>query len=376
MEKNIYCISNYGSITNYCHFLFGVLIPLLYYDIKSNSKYTYVMKINLGNMFKILQLIFGERVKADYININFIDITGDKYVYFDTYITLLKNRNNSDILLDAFDIFTDKKYKLITKNYDHIEFKKLEELYTNYHYYKNIKKDMNLSNFKKIKKELLKNKNRYHQLFYTNRYITLLKYRPIIIDFFESKIINKSKYQIILIERKIPQKFTNNLINNVAGQRRIIYNHEELKNKLSKIYKSKFLNIILDELSIYEQFNIFRYAKVIICQHGAALCNIFFCKDAKIIEISPEWNDNHNSFKNLSNFSNLKYVEIKQDRMTKNEFIAFNNKYNIINIKDKHQVDDIFIKLKEPYIKYDDDPILSFIRNSGSVDIDKVLINI
>jgi hypothetical protein len=334
------------------------------------------MKINLGNMFKILQLIFGERVKADYININFIDITGDKYVYFDTYITLLKNRNNSDILLDAFDIFTDKKYKLITKNYDHIEFKKLEELYTNYHYYKNIKKDMNLSNFKKIKKELLKNKNRYHQLFYTNRYITLLKYRPIIIDFFESKIINKSKYQIILIERKIPQKFTNNLINNVAGQRRIIYNHEELKNKLSKIYKSKFLNIILDELSIYEQFNIFRYAKVIICQHGAALCNIFFCKDAKIIEISPEWNDNHNSFKNLSNFSNLKYVEIKQDRMTKNEFIAFNNKYNIINIKDKHQVDDIFIKLKEPYIKYDDDPILSFIRNSGSVDIDKVLINI
>ena len=376
MEKYIYCISNYGTITNYCHFLFAVLIPLLYYDIKSNSKYTYVMKINLGNMFKILQLIFGERVKADYINMNFIDITGDKYNYFDTYITLLKNKNNSDILLDAFDIFTDQKYKLITKNYDHLEFKKLEELYTNYHYYKNIKKDMNLSDFKKIQKELLKNKNRYHQLFYTNRYITLMKYRPVIIDFFESKIINKSKYQIILIERKIPQKFGNNLKNNSAGQRRIIYNHDELKNKLTKLYKSKFLNIMLDDLSIYEQFNIFRNAKVIICQHGTALCNIFFCKDSKIIEISPEWNDNHNSFKNLSNFVNLKYVEIKQDRMTRKEFISFNKKYNIVNIKDDKEIDNIFNKLKEFYIKYDDDPILSFIRNSGSVDINKVLINI
>jgi hypothetical protein len=335
------------------------------------------MKINVGNMFKTLKVIFNDRVRADYIkkDLDDISVAIDKYSYFNTYINLLKNKNNSNVLLDAFDIFTDKKFKLITKNYNHLEFKKLEELYTNYHYYKNIKKDMKLSDFKKIKKEFLKNKNRYHELIYTNRYLTLMKYRPIVIDFLEKQIQNKSQYSVVLIERKIPEKLGNNSLN-IDGQRRIIYNHEELKNKLSKIYKSKFLNIILDELSIYEQFNIFRNAKIIICQHGAALCNIFYCKNAKVIEISPEWNDNHNSFKNLSSFVNLKYIEIKQDRMTKNEFIAFNQKYNIINIKDKYQIDDIFIKLKEPYVKYNDDPILSFIRNSGSVNINEVLNNI
>ena len=62
--------------------------------------------------------------------------------------------------------------------------------------------------------------------------------------------------------------------------------------------------------------------------------------------------------------------------MTRKEFISFNKKYNIVNIKDDKEIDNIFNKLKEFYIKYDDDPILSFIRNSGSVDINKVLINI
>jgi len=381
MEKNIYCISNAGNTTNYCHFLFAVLIPLLYYDIKSNKKYTYIIKINIGKMFDILKIIFKDRVKKKYIKIDSLDITGDKYNYFNIYIDLLKNNSNpNNVLLDALDIFIDNQYKLITlgesfekisKNYNHLEFKKLEELYINYYYYRNIKKDITLIEFQKIQKEFLKNKKRYHELYYTNRYITLMKYRPTIINFFESNIINKSQYQIILIERTIPEKIGNNLKENTSGQRRIIYNHNELKNKLSKLYKTKFLNIILDDLDIYEQFNIFKHAKIIISQHGSGLCNVFFSNNAKVIEIIPEWNDD--SFKNLSLLSNLKYIAIKQNRMTKKEFLTFNQKYNIIKLKNDEEIDDIFIKLKEPYIKYNDDPILSFIRNSGSVNIDEVL---
>ena len=59
--------------------------------------------------------------------------------------------------------------------------------------------------------------------------------------------------------------------------------------------------------------------------------------------------------------------------MTKKEFLSFNQEYNIIKLKNNEEIDDIFNKLKEPYIKYNDDPILSFIRNSGSVNIDEVL---
>jgi hypothetical protein len=371
MEKNIYGISNYGDATNYYHFLFGTLIPLLYYDIKSNSKYSYIIKINVGNFFNILKLIFGNRVKADYIKSKIISITGDKYNNYTTYIKLLKNKNNEDVLLCACDIFYEDIFKLITKNYNHLEFKKLEELYINYHYYKNVKKDMILSDFLKTEKELFKNKNKYHQLYYTNKYITLLKYRPVIIDFFKSKIINKSEYKIILIERKIPQKISNNLQNNSAGQRRIIYNHEKLKNKLSELYKYNFLNVILDNLNIYEQFNIFHNAKIIIGQHGAGLTNIFFSKNIKLIEITPEWNDK--SLKNLSKFLNFKYNEIKQDKMTKQEFELFNNKHSIIDNIEPNYINNIFKELDKPYDKYKDDPILSFIRNSGSVNINKII---
>jgi len=376
MKKNIYTISHYGSIQHYYHFLFAVLIPLLYYDLTCGNKTTtYIMKINLGNMFNILKLIYGNRIKTNYIKPTNNELT-DKFNYFGTYIDISQHNNDSDILLNAFDIFNDKRYKQInTKSFNYNEYKKLHQIYIFYYYsiYHNMPNECD----NKFKKNCYKKitTNRYRELNFTNDYIKLNNCRLIINNFFNSKITNKTIFPIILIERKIPTNFTNELKNNAGGQRRIIYNHDQLKNKLSKIYKSEFKNIILEELTIYEQFNIFNNAKIIIGQHGAGLSNIFFCKDnTTIIEISPEWDDEH-EFKNLSSFARLTYHNVKQDRMTKKEFKLFNKNYKKLYNNDNETdfIDKIFKELDKPYNKYADDPILSFIRNSGSVDIDEII---
>jgi hypothetical protein len=148
-------------------------------------------------------------------------------------------------------------YERITKNYSQTEFKKLENEYIN---------------------RIKTNKQRYQELYVTNKYIKLKKIRPYIINFFESKI-KISSPQIILIDRPFVNKFNKNIFLNKSGQRRIIYNHDELKNKLSKLYKSNFLNISLDNLDIYNQYNIFKNAKIIIGQYGSGLCNLFFVKN-------------------------------------------------------------------------------------------------
>ena len=90
MEKNIYCISNYGTIACYYHFFYAVLIPLIYYDIKTNNKFVFVMKINMGNMFKILQDIFGDRIRKNYINDN--ASMSDRFEYYDLYIVITNRK--------------------------------------------------------------------------------------------------------------------------------------------------------------------------------------------------------------------------------------------------------------------------------------------
>lgn len=370
MERNIYYISNRGTVTHYCHFFLAVLVPLIYYDIKTNSKYNYIMKINLGNMFPILKFIFKDRISFDYIK--YSDSINDRLYYFDIYIQLLKNRNDNDVLLNAFDIFFDSKSNLTINNYNNEEYKKLKNIYVNYYYYSN--KNNKPENYKKLSNDFKRIKTRYKQLLYTRMYIKLIKIRPFVIDFFEKaqKDNNsKKKFDIVLIERKIPKYLDETLFKNVSGARRIIYNHIELKNKLCDKYQNNFINVILEDLNIYEQFNIFRNAKTIISQHGAGLVNIFFCKKIKLIEIMPEWNEDW--FVNIANFLKFDYVAIKQNRMTKNNFLLFNKKYNIIkNIN----IDKIFMELDKETNKLHDLPIVTFIKNSGSVDINEVLTKI
>ena len=137
------------------------------------------------------------------------------------------------------------------------------------------------------------------------------------------------------------------------SQRRIIHNHQELKNTLKQKYGNEFLIIALDNLNIIEQFDLFYNSKIIIEQHCAELTNIFFCKkNVKIIKITPKYNDNNNWFKNLSHFLGYNYVNINKPSLTKEE-------WNTYNIKSENN------KLLQ-----------SFIENSGSICKNEVIKNI
>ena len=370
--KNIYYFSNDGTVRCYGHFFFAVLIPLIYYDIKTESKYSYIVKINMGNLFNILKYIFNERIDFDYIN-NKTTIN-DK---FDLYISLLKNKNNNDIVLKAYDIFISERFELLTKNYNHDEYKKLKDLFINYHFYKD--KNDKPSNFNLIKDEFLKNKLRYKRLDITNKYIKLKKIRPYIIEFFESKIQKNilDSPSIVLIERKIPNTIIPaNICDARGGERRFLLNHKEIKKKLYEIYKKKFINVVLEECNIYEQYSIFRNAKFIIGQHGSGLVNIFFSKNTKLIELAPIKSLvlGYHDFENLSTFCKFNYLRIKYNSMTEKELITLNNKYNLFS---KNDIDNLSNDIKiyeKKKNKYDISSVIYFLKTSGTkIDINQII---
>jgi hypothetical protein len=162
--------------------------------------------------------------------------------------------------------------------------------------------------------------------------------------------------KILLIERPFIQQ-TNNLLENTSGQRRTIYNHLELKTALTNLYGDDFLNCNLNMMSFEEQYYLFKNVKIIIGQHGAGLVNIFLSKSnykTHLIEITPEWNNNNNWFKNLANLCKINYYNVSQPAMTHGEFETLSNKYDL----DKN---------------IDNEIITTFQKNSGSVNINKII---
>jgi hypothetical protein len=321
----------------------------------------------------------------------------DKQYYFNTFIQLkysniINNINNNDIILDAFDIFNNKFYLLIdVNNFDFNLFCKLDKLYIKFNYEKNIKtnfidkdKLFKTDKFKKLHYLVKKNKLIYKKLFFTDKFIKLKIIQPHIIKFFQSNITSKSHKKIILIERILSSNIDKNNFNNFSGERRIIFNHYELQQKLAKKYGERFLNVSLDNINIFQSFNIFNNADIIIGQHGAGLSNIFFMhKHKTLIEICPDWNKFNNWFKNLADFCQLKYIPINQPFMTKKQWYEFSTKYNI----DYNVPDSVFNQTQYPnnfdnnnaFInqqKFKEDPFITFIKNSGSVDIDLIIKNI
>ena len=331
---NVYCISNEGSTQHYAHFLLGCLIPLILYVIKYNPQ-KIILKINIKNMFKIVNEIF-EKIETNYIDIP-KNYSNDMFSYYDYYFRLYTNPQKNEKLLKAFDLFNNSFYL----QYENYTF--------NLERYKILKQKYMLKQLNKTEKMEFK-KLKYKK--YSN---VLKKNKKTIINFFlnHPKYQNKFNKKIILIERLKPNFVGNNIMECYGGQRRIIHNHQELKNILEKKYGNKFLNIALDNLNIFEQFDLFYNAKIIIGQHGAGLTNIFFCKkNVKIIEITPKYNDNNNWFKNLSHFLGYNYVNINQPSLTKEE-------WNTYNIKSEN-----------------DELLQSFNENSDSICINEVIKNI
>lgn len=108
------------------------------------------MKINVGNMFKILQQLFKDRISHDYIKKDHDEFNNISSYYL-TYINLLKNKkeneNNNIILFNAYDIFPFMNY--ITNNFNKKEYDILRSAHIYYNYYK--KKMINQKILTKLK---------------------------------------------------------------------------------------------------------------------------------------------------------------------------------------------------------------------------------
>ena len=352
--KKIYAFPERGILSSFAHFFFGLLIPLLYYDIQSKHSHSFIIKTNVGVFSKILQELFVSRIYFNYDVFKpaneVIPNQSDRHNYFKWYIQLLKMKNNTNdiILINSCDIFGNYDYKLVNKNllinYNKLEY--LEKKYIALSEYKinsDIKDQKTILNF---------NKNLYNVLRITDKYFNLINYK-ISIDRYLHRMYNKNIYNhtILLIERPFI-KDLDNVKEKTSGQRRLVYNHAELKNALKKLYKTKFINVSLDNVTFEEQYYLFKNTKIIIAQHGAGLCNIYLSKSnykTHLIEISPKWIANLNDwFKNLSELCEINYYRVVQPGMTNTEWELFSKKHNM---------------------NYNGD----FIENSGSVNINEIV---
>lgn len=244
--------SQYGSITHYYHFFYGVMIPLILYSIK-NKKDEFIINDDIGPMLKLLyELPLNILYKCD--------IGKKKRLY-----------------LDPLDTFKSK--------------------------YKD-KKRINYQDVKLINQYFKKN---------LPFYISSNKTYDIIL--IERKIDKKYKLMNYSNYTNNKNKLIKNLGSTSGKERRYITNHEEVVKSLEKKFGNKFINISLENLPLFYQYHLFTNAKLVIAQHGAALSNVIFMKkDTAVLEIIPKiklLNEDEDSFKNLSKLCKLNYYCLK-----------------------------------------------------------------
>lgn len=114
-------------------------------------------------------------------------------------------------------------------------------------------------------------------------------------NLFVNESLSKRKY-ILLINRDIDHSSTEvDIIKDNGIARRSIKNFDNLKNKLSKFCKDHNLelkHVVLENLSMNKQIMLFKYATIIIAQHGASLVNTVWCTKCKLVI-------EYNSFENM-----------------------------------------------------------------------------
>jgi hypothetical protein len=211
------------------------------------------------------------------------------------------------------------------------------EIINNIYNFKTIVREKNieqtLGNFNKIYEEVMLNKSieliksqfdilyiktiTYHpKEYYCNK-----KYFDIFRQFIFKRykinpfVYNEKYLPIILIKRYnrinlINDNYLKDLNTNVTTgkERREIDKIDSLEEYLKNKYNGKIKSVYLELMSFEEQIKIFNNAKIIICAHGAAMSNMFFCKEqTTIIEVTC--NMNWDFFNNMSIHLNLKHIK-------------------------------------------------------------------
>jgi hypothetical protein len=231
--------SLHGTPSHFYHFFYGVLIPLIkFYDElekQTDNKITILIDDEIGPMIRILYNLP-------------IDI---KYKY-----NVDKNIKVIEEYLLPMDIHPNKDPK---------DIRMVNKKYAMYFTY-DIKKQVNkwMSNC-------------------LEKYDLILK--------------PKYKIDIVIIQRTVDKKFKSmvfskdnqyaDIFKKSGSERRNITNHNELVELIKKKYSGhKVLNVSLENLSLFDQFYLFKKANIIIAQHGASLANICWMKKKSLcIEI-------------------------------------------------------------------------------------------
>ncbi len=113
-------------------------------------------------------------------------------------------------------------------------------------------------------------------------------------DFVEKRLTDKIKAStmpkhrpdVLLIERGQPHGHYAEVGRTSGGQRRSVPNFDSLRGVLKKHHKAELLN--LEDTDFASQIAVFREAKVVIAQHGAALTNIIWMRPGSlVVEIVP-----------------------------------------------------------------------------------------
>ena len=158
---------------------------------------------------------------------------------------------------------------------------------------------------------------------------------------------------ILIIERKINVSYKTSYSKNIIKygksfenmkktglQRRYIINHTKFVQCIKDYFpKKNVINISTEYMSIFEQFNLFHNAKLVIAQHGAVLANIIFMKNKKsVIELIHKEQLTKNWFLNLSKeCDKLKYMQYITDEENPNinleHFKLFLDYNNLLDIK-------------------------------------------
>ena len=253
-----------GSVTHYFHFFFGALIPTIEYHILNPCKALRILtdigpfkRLLLEMPIAILEILAPNLAEKEKYH-------DDKSLFRDVKV--------GEICLEAYDRFNSQFYN------DHM-----------------------VSQMSKKTMRTVLN-------FFSETIPPCMKLIP--------------TFEIVLIQRAEESYFKRGCLNRKpiyrtsGSQRRSITNHEFLSDTLlAKYGPNRFINIILERSSIYLQYKVFRDAKVVIAQHGAALSNIFFMRPSvsHIIEFSPPWSREAEHFKNLSHFVGVRHHIINQE---------------------------------------------------------------
>jgi len=155
----------------------------------------------------------------------------------------------------------------------------------------------------------------------------------------------------ILTNIKVPEFKPKIYIRREDANYRKILNEADL---IILLRKKGYEIINPQHFDILEQMKIFSNAKVIISPHGSNMSNIIFCqKNTKIIEISPELNNEYEQnissrYKNIADNLNLEFQTIKADSVDVDNHSELSVKYIHPKIlKNSNYYKNMIIKISE-----------------------------